>query len=83
MPLPPDRILQRRLAVGERLRAARLWRNLSQHGLAERAGVDIKTVNRLENGLTNAGLDTLLDLADALAVSPACLMPGGPRPGEE
>ncbi|KAB8163039.1 helix-turn-helix domain-containing protein [Streptomyces sp. 3MP-14] len=82
MPLPADeRRLARRLDVGRRVRAARLRANLSQGDLAQLAGLDIKTVNRIENGLTSPVLDHLLDIADALGVPPAVLMPGGPEPG--
>ncbi|WP_226961385.1 MULTISPECIES: helix-turn-helix domain-containing protein [Streptomyces] len=82
VPLPADeRRLARRLDVGRRVRAARLRANLSQGDLAQLAGLDIKTVNRIENGLTSPVLDHLLDIADALGVPPAVLMPGGPEPG--
>lgn len=81
-PLPPERILRRRLDIGQRIREVRLWRNLSQEDLGERAGSDLKTVSRLENGITSPSVDRLLDIADALDVPAISLMPGGPRPWE-
>ncbi|MDF2261428.1 helix-turn-helix transcriptional regulator [Streptantibioticus ferralitis] len=43
-------MLQRRRVIGTRVRDARLHRNLTQERLAERVGLDRKTVNRLELG---------------------------------
>jgi transcriptional regulator with XRE-family HTH domain len=74
----PDRLLRRRLEVGARLRDARLEANLTQERLGERAGLDHKTVSRIETGTMSPLLDTVLDLADAIGVSAAQLMPGGP-----
>lgn len=54
MPLPPDRILQRRMDVG----------------------LDRKTINRIENGHIAPTLDHLLDIAEAIGVSPRDLLPG-------
>ncbi|MFD6414206.1 MULTISPECIES: helix-turn-helix domain-containing protein [Actinomycetes] len=67
--------LQRRLAVGRLLRTARLHANLSPEELAERANLDRKTVNRIEGGLMSPRVDSLLDIADALGVSPRELLP--------
>lgn len=80
-PLPPDsRVLRRRLEVGRRIRDARLWANLSQERLAERAGIDRKTISRIENGHMSPSLDHLLDIAEAAGVQAVCLVPGGPEP---
>lgn len=71
--------------LGERLRAARLARNLSQQKLAEEAGVGRMTVQRLEEG-GSASLTSLirilraLDELDGLA---QLLPPPGPSPLEE
>lgn len=74
----PDRVLRRRLQVGQLLRAERRHQNLTQDQLAERAGLDSKTVSRIENGVMSPILDHLLDLADALDVPPASLLPDDP-----
>jgi transcriptional regulator with XRE-family HTH domain len=71
---PSDRVLQRRRAVGERIRQVRLHRNLTQERLAEFAGMDRQAINRLENGHTSPMLDTLIRLADALDVDLAELV---------
>lgn len=80
VPLPPDRTLRRRLEVGHRIRRERKLAHLSQEKLAELAGIDRKTVSRIETGTMAVKLDHLLDLADALEIPPARLLPGGPEP---
>ncbi|MFJ4826369.1 helix-turn-helix transcriptional regulator [Streptomyces bacillaris] len=45
-----------------------------QEGLAGRAGLDRKTVNRLEQGTTSPLLDHLLVIADALGAPLADLV---------
>ncbi|WP_326597088.1 helix-turn-helix domain-containing protein [Streptomyces sp. NBC_01803] len=75
---PP--VLRRRLEVGRRLREAREYRNLSQPERDELAGVDFKPISRIETGSVTPLLDTLLVLADALAISPQQLLPQWPRP---
>ncbi|MCK1817393.1 helix-turn-helix domain-containing protein [Streptomyces sp. XM4011] len=79
MPRPPRRLpahtLRRRLAVGRLIREARLHANLSQEELAERANLDRKTVSRIEGGVMSPRVDSLLDIADALGVSPRDLLP--------
>ncbi|MDT0381454.1 helix-turn-helix transcriptional regulator [Streptomyces sp. DSM 42041] len=65
---PPDWLLPRRRAVGDRIRTLRMHANLTQEHLGERAGVDRQQVNRIEQGHVSPRLDTLLRLADALDV---------------
>ena len=64
----PDWVPQRRRAIGNRIRDLRLERNLTQEALAERAGLDRKTVNRIETGTVSARLDQLLLIASGLRV---------------
>ena len=52
--------------VAERLIALRADRALSQARLAELAGVDRKTINRIENGHFSPSLDTLTRLSVVL-----------------
>jgi putative transcriptional regulator len=47
-------------------------KGLSQAKLAELAGIDRKTVNRIENGHYSPTLETLIALGNALEVSPIC-----------
>ncbi len=52
--------------VADRLMALRAERGLSQARLAELAGVDRKTINRIENGHFSPSLDTLTRLSVVL-----------------
>jgi DNA-binding XRE family transcriptional regulator len=63
-----------RTELADRLLTLRAKHDLSQARLAELAGVDRKTINRIENGHFSPALDTLVRLSSALAVSPASLL---------
>lgn len=54
--------------VAEKLRGYRVEQGLSQNALAEKSGIDRKTVNRIENGHFSPSLSTLFRLCDTLAV---------------
>ena len=71
---PPDWVLARRRAIGARLRHTREAAGLSQERLAELAGVDRKTVVRLEGGQRDVRLSVWLRLAAALGVPLAHLL---------
>jgi transcriptional regulator with XRE-family HTH domain len=73
-PPPDDWVLDRRRAIGQRIRAARLHANLTQERLAEFAGMDRQAVNRIEQGHQSPVLDSLLRIAYALGVSLADLV---------
>jgi transcriptional regulator with XRE-family HTH domain len=64
------------LAFGEKLRAAREQRNISQETLAEIANVHRTHLGALERGLREPHLAMLLILADALRISPGTLLEG-------
>lgn len=59
---PPTHPVQRRqlVALGERLRAARLRRRLTQAMLAERVGVTLPTLRKLEGGDPSTSLSVML-----------------------
>lgn len=63
-------------AVHNRIRSLRLDAGLSQEELATAAGIDRKTVNRIENGHFSPNLDTFFRLCVALNVRPSELMKG-------
>jgi len=71
---PPDWVLARRRAVGDRIRAVRLNANLTQEAVALAAGVDRPSVVRIEQGQQSPTLDTLIRLADAIGVPLADLV---------
>lgn len=70
----PDRVLTRRRQIGDRIRSARLERKLSQEKLGEAAGLDRKTINRIEQGTHATLIDHLVLVADALDVPLADLV---------
>ena len=53
-------------AIGDYLREIRTAEGLSQEALAVKAGLDRKTVNRIENGLFSPSIDTLVRLCQIL-----------------
>ncbi|WP_069769864.1 helix-turn-helix transcriptional regulator [Streptomyces sp. LUP30] len=63
---PPDWVLARRRAIGDRIRDLRRARRLSQEKLAEIAGLDRQSVNRIEQGHQAALLDNLIRILAAL-----------------
>ncbi|MFE2323567.1 helix-turn-helix transcriptional regulator [Streptomyces sp. NPDC059385] len=67
-------MLARRRAIGTRLRDARGAAHLSQEQLAHLAGIDRKTVVRLESGTSDARLGVWMRLARAIGVSLADLV---------
>lgn len=62
-------------SIGDRIARLRLRRKLTQEGLAERAGLSVDIVRKLEQGVRqNARLTTLNALASALDVEPSLLV---------
>lgn len=62
--------------VSARLRKLRIERELSQAALAHKAGIDRKTVNRIENGHYSPSLQSLILLCSVLKVRPADVLDG-------
>ncbi|MFF1417489.1 helix-turn-helix domain-containing protein [Streptomyces sp. NPDC058280] len=79
-PMSPARVLARRRAIGDQIRAARLHANLSQETVALRAGIRIATFSEIEQGHRAALIDTLIRIADAIGVPLALLVREEPRP---
>jgi transcriptional regulator with XRE-family HTH domain len=61
---------------GDNLKALRRQRDLSRAALARKADLGTDTLFRIESGTRAPRLDTLLKLADALAVAPGDLLNG-------
>lgn len=61
---------------GARLRALRQAAKLSQRELGDRIGADSPVIANYENGRMAPRVDRLRQLADALGVTPADLLPG-------
>jgi putative transcriptional regulator len=75
VPASPNPSVQtRRLAFGHAVRVRRKALGLSQEKLAERAGCDRQSINRVENAAYSPSLDRVFLLADALGVNLADLL---------
>ncbi|MDR2161159.1 MAG: helix-turn-helix domain-containing protein [Desulfovibrio sp.] len=55
-------------SLGLRIRSLRLSRELSQDALAERAGMSVKHLGKIERGTVNASVQCLTDIAEALGL---------------
>lgn len=74
-PATPPWIKQAQQQLGDRIRDARLQADLTQEKLAERAGVDRTTLQRLEGGKSDPKLSLLLRVAQALGLPLRDLIP--------
>jgi DNA-binding XRE family transcriptional regulator len=63
-----------RTVLAERLYNLRSAKDFSQAYLADLAGVDRKTINRIENGHFSPALDTIVRLSVALGIAPSDLL---------
>lgn len=59
--------------IAANTRAWRLERGLTQEGLAEKADLDLRFVQRIERASTNLSMSVLLSLSRALDVAPTLL----------
>ena len=62
------------MTIAERIRLIRQQRKLSQTELAEKSGVNLKSLSRYELGTSVPPADVLKELADALEVSADALL---------
>lgn len=67
-------IKKKETKVADKIKDLRIQRGLSQHALADKAGIDRKTVNRIENNHFSPNLSTLFRLCDTLSVAPSELL---------
>jgi transcriptional regulator with XRE-family HTH domain len=70
----PDWINDRRAQLGHRIATLRRARGLSQDGLAEKTGLDRRSIQRYEAGERDPRFADLLLIADALEVTVAYLV---------
>ena len=68
------------IRLGERARQIRKERNMSQQKVADKSGLALRTVSRIERGLMNPSFEVLSNLASALETSTKNLLT---FPGEE
>lgn len=66
------------LHLGDRIKLLRKQRGLSQEEVAEAAGIDSKSLSRIESNRFNPALDTLQSLAVALGVEMQDFFAGDP-----
>lgn len=64
-------IIKKERRVAEKLKDLRIERGMSQNALADKSGIDRKTVNRIENNHFSPNLNTLFRLCETLSVKPA------------
>jgi transcriptional regulator with XRE-family HTH domain len=60
--------------LADQLKTIRKHKGYSQQRLAEKSGLSLRTVQRVENGETQPRGDTLIRLTDALDVNPNEIM---------
>ena len=68
--------MRRRLQFGSHLKQLRLQRKLTQEALAERAGLAVDSIRRIERGAFSPSLDTLGKLTEGLELSLSTLFDG-------
>jgi transcriptional regulator with XRE-family HTH domain len=64
----------------EQIRAARAWLNLTQLQVAEAAGVEVRTIQRIEKGFRGATETTLEKIRNAFEARGIDFMFDGARP---
>jgi len=60
--------------IAANVRRLRTERGLTQQGLAEALGVDLRTAQRIESGKADVAVSTLVALGEILGVKPAALL---------
>ncbi|MFI8962027.1 helix-turn-helix domain-containing protein [Streptomyces sp. NPDC053493] len=71
----PEWIIHALQALGLRVRDARIYANLTQEELAERAAIDRSTIQRIERGQSDAKFSHLLRIASVLGLTVQDLIP--------
>lgn len=63
--------------VAERIRLARLAKNLSQQNMADEVGLTVAAYSNIERGITDISITRLIQIATILNVNPISLMNNG------
>ena len=61
-------------SIAANVRSLRRRRGVTQEQLAERSGMDLSYLQRIERAETNLSMDKLLALADAFGIPPGLLL---------
>ncbi len=61
---------QQQRSIAAELKLLRIRRDLTQEKLAQKCGIDRKTINRIENLLFSPSMDTFFRICGALGVKP-------------
>nr|WP_255412560.1 helix-turn-helix domain-containing protein [Haliangium sp. UPWRP_2] len=77
-----DRYQAEALALGKRVRALRKARGLTLYQASAAMDIELRHLQRLETGVLNVTLVTLLRVADGLQV-PVWVLLGGPRSADD
>lgn len=68
---------QRLIAIGSKIREARLQKGLSQGELSELVGVDFKSICRYETGSRDISVTLLLEISNQLECAPSDFLSAG------
>ena len=72
----PEQLSDAARTLGERIREQRLRFALSQDDIANLAGMNVSNYGKIERGLSNPTLHTIVRIASVLGVDPAVLVRG-------
>lgn len=67
-------------ALGRGISTRRKARNLTQLALSHQTGLDLSYISRLERGIVNSSIDSLLKISEALGCTVKELMPDSNNP---
>jgi transcriptional regulator with XRE-family HTH domain len=76
----PDWVLAYRQLLGDRIRARRIYQDLTQQQMVEQTGIDRATYQRIERGTSDPRISDLVLIARVLDVDVGDLVRGGDRP---
>ena len=69
--------------VGQKIRARRIFLGMSQTEVADAVGITFQQIQKYEKGANRVGASRLLQISDALGVSPVYFFDGVPTVGKK